>query len=61
MSESLIVEVRRLRDAQEQVKQQLQDILSRIDPVAGEIDDLDEMLDALSSEVQRLVDSAAAI
>lgn len=58
MSESLIVEVRRLRDAQEHIKARLESVLSQIGAPALGGEDINELLDLLDEELEFLVDRA---
>ena len=58
MSESLIVEVRRLRDAQKHIKARLESVLSQIGAPALGGEDINELLDLLDEELEFLVDRA---
>ena len=54
MSESLIVEVRRLRDAQEAIKGRLEEMLQALgQPMTG-AEDINELLALLDSEIEFL-------
>ena len=54
MSESLIVEVRRLRDAQEAIKGRLEEMLQALgQPMTG-AEDINELLTLLDSEIEFL-------
>ena len=60
MSESLIVEVRRLRDAQEAIKDRLESMLQLLGQPTTGAEDVADLLDVLEDELARQLENQAA-
>lgn len=60
MSESLIVEVRRLRDAQEAIKDRLETLLQMLGQSTTGAEDVGDLLDVLEDELARHLENQAA-